>query len=56
MFAFGNIGVLGIMAVEEDERLERHALIRQLRIDRKRLRDASNPFDVDPEHFRKHYR
>lgn len=47
MFPVGGF-ILGIMAIEMEDRLQRLEANRQLRIHRQRLRDASNPFELAP--------
>lgn len=41
---------------EEENQLHRRQLFQELRMERKLLRDASNPFTLDAEYFRKLYR
>lgn len=45
-----------IREVVERRQRERRERFRQLKMQRRRLRDASNPFTDDHEYFRLHYR
>lgn len=48
--------LLGVIEEEEEERLRIKEQFRQLRLERKYLRDVTNPYELPSHYFRKFYR
>lgn len=52
----GAAAIAGILVNEDIEAQQRINAIRRLNGIKRHLRDVSNPFLLEPEYFRKHYR
>lgn len=48
--------ILAAANIFDEEEEERRLIMREMSLYTKNLRDKSNPFNVDTEYFRKHYR